>query len=261
MAEHKADYRVRRLATKNPLTALCGRLSGAKSLREIVGGWTHALRLYHVGGRSVSCSTLADANARRFSELFSGLLAVLVSHARRGLRRKVGEATSLTDATSVRLSALSRHWPQFCARTCGAKSTWSTTPRPAGQPTPWPQSPRSTISPSPPRFPAPQPSQSRPDRGQRPARIRTPRARQPYAPAPYRLPQKQQHPPNPHTQPGVYPMAFKLNPTAVGLFRGSRADAQAFGPGSRLALAPLAWPGMQPEMWIETCAYTCVSGP
>jgi transposase len=114
---------VRRLSTKSQLIALLyGQLSGAVSLREIVAGLeSHALRLYHVGGRAVSRSTLADANARRPSEVFSGLFAALVGQAQRGLRRKVGEATYLIDATSVRLSALSSHWAQFSAGTCGAK--------------------------------------------------------------------------------------------------------------------------------------------
>ncbi len=63
--EHKADHRVRRLPTKGQFIALLyGQLSGAASLREIVGGLeSHSVRLYHVGGRPVSRSTLADANA------------------------------------------------------------------------------------------------------------------------------------------------------------------------------------------------------
>ncbi len=52
VATHGADRRVRRLATKSQFIALLyGQLSGAASLREIVGGLeSHALRLYHVGG-------------------------------------------------------------------------------------------------------------------------------------------------------------------------------------------------------------------
>ena len=64
---HGADHRVRRLSTKSQFIALLyGQLSGAASLREIVGGLeSHAVRLYHVGAKPVSRSTLADANARR----------------------------------------------------------------------------------------------------------------------------------------------------------------------------------------------------
>ncbi|MBF0333389.1 MAG: DUF4372 domain-containing protein, partial [Alphaproteobacteria bacterium] len=51
VARHGADDRVRRLTTKSQLIALLyGQLSGASSLREIVGGLeSHAARLYHLG--------------------------------------------------------------------------------------------------------------------------------------------------------------------------------------------------------------------
>ncbi|CUX66059.1 hypothetical protein AGR6A_Lc90500 [Agrobacterium sp. NCPPB 925] len=52
--EHGADKHVRRLSTKSQFIALLyGQLSGAVSLREIVGGLeSHAARLYHVGGKA-----------------------------------------------------------------------------------------------------------------------------------------------------------------------------------------------------------------
>jgi len=70
---HEADRRVRRLPTKSQFIALLyGQLSGAVSLREIVAGLeSQAARLYHVGGRPVPRSTLADANALRPSAVFS----------------------------------------------------------------------------------------------------------------------------------------------------------------------------------------------
>lgn len=121
--EYRADHRVRRLSTKSQFIALLyGQLSGAASLREIVGGLeSHALRLYHIGGRTVSRSTLADANALRPSAVFSGLLSAVVSQAQRGLRRAVGEATYLIDSTGVRLSGLGAEWARFSANACGAK--------------------------------------------------------------------------------------------------------------------------------------------
>ncbi|MGO7216495.1 DUF4372 domain-containing protein, partial [Rhizobium ruizarguesonis] len=65
--EHGADKHVRRLSTKDQFIALLyGQLAGAVSLREITGGLeSHAARLYHLGARPVSRSTLADANAKR----------------------------------------------------------------------------------------------------------------------------------------------------------------------------------------------------
>jgi len=121
--EHKADHRVRRLSTKSQFIALLyGQLSGAASLREIVGGLeSHAVRLYHVGARTVSRSTLADANALRPSTVFSGLFGAMVAQAQRGLRRAVGEATYLIDSTGIRLSGLGAEWARFSANACGAK--------------------------------------------------------------------------------------------------------------------------------------------
>jgi IS4 transposase len=121
--EHAADARVRRLATRDQFVALLyGQLAGAQSLREIEGGLaSHAHRLYHLGSREVSRSTLADANAKRPSAVFGALFAHIVAQAGRGLRRKIGEAVHLVDSTGLRLSELSANWAHFSNRVCGAK--------------------------------------------------------------------------------------------------------------------------------------------
>ena len=123
VAAHGADSRVRRLRSRDQLIALLyGQLSGARSLREIVGGLhSHKARLYHVGARAVQRSTLADANANRPAALFAGLFAEMVGCARRGLRRRIGEATYLIDATGVRLGGRGSEWAYFSSRACGAK--------------------------------------------------------------------------------------------------------------------------------------------
>lgn len=123
VAAHKADWRVRRLPTKSQFIALLyGQLSGSASLREIVGGLeSHAARLYHVGGRPVSRSTLSDANGARPSAVFAALFATMAAQAQRGLRRAVGDAVYLIDSTGVRLSGLGSHWARFSAKACGAK--------------------------------------------------------------------------------------------------------------------------------------------
>jgi len=123
VAEHGADARVRRLSTHDQFIALLyGQLSGAQSLREIEGGLaSHANRLYHLGARAVSRSTLADANARRPNAVFASLFSDLVQRAGRGLRRKVGEAVHLVDSTGLRLSHLSADWARFSDGVCGAK--------------------------------------------------------------------------------------------------------------------------------------------
>lgn len=121
--EHGADKHVRRLTTKSQFVALLyGQLAGAVSLREIVGGLeSHSARLYHVGARPVSRSTLADANRLRPSPVFAGLFAKMTAAAGRGLRRAVGEAVYLIDATGVRLSGAGSQWARFSHQACGAK--------------------------------------------------------------------------------------------------------------------------------------------
>lgn len=123
VAMHAADKHVRRLPTKSQFIALLyGQLSGAASLREIVGGLeSHAVRLYHVGAKPVSRSTLADANALRPNAVFGELFAAMVGRVQRGLRRAVGEAVYLIDSTGVRLSGLGSEWARFSAKACGAK--------------------------------------------------------------------------------------------------------------------------------------------
>lgn len=119
-----ADASVRRLDTKRHFIALLyGQLSGATSLREIVGGTqSHAARLYHVGAAPVKRSTVSDANTKRPCGVFSELFGEMLKQAHRGLRRKAGEAVRLIDSTSVRLSGLSADWATFSAGVCGAKA-------------------------------------------------------------------------------------------------------------------------------------------
>jgi hypothetical protein len=110
--EHKADHRVRTLTTKSQFLALLfGQLSGAVSLREIEAGlWSQQARLYHVGGRSIARSTLAEANARRPAAVFSGLFAHLASAASRRTRRHISDAVRILDATRIELSSLRSGW-------------------------------------------------------------------------------------------------------------------------------------------------------
>jgi predicted HTH domain antitoxin len=123
VSEHDADARVRRLPTKAQFIALLyGQLAGAASLREIETALSsHAARLYHAGGSAVARSTLADANASRPAELFAALLARMMAQAGGGLRRTVGEAVRLIDATGIRLAGLGSEWARFSAQACGAK--------------------------------------------------------------------------------------------------------------------------------------------
>lgn len=121
--EHRSDAGVRRLTTKSQLTALLyGQLSGTSGLRETITGLSgHASRLYHLGMKPVRRSTLSDANAKRPSVVFTGLLEAMMKQAHRGLRRKLAETTYLIDSTSVRLNQYSADWARFSTGVCGAK--------------------------------------------------------------------------------------------------------------------------------------------
>src|SRR6266403_140485 len=101
VAEHEADFRVRRLTTKSQFVALLyGQLSGAASLRELVSG--------------------LHGDAARPSEVFAALFALMAKQAHRGLRRTLAETTYLIDSTGVRLNGFS-NWARFSAGVCGAK--------------------------------------------------------------------------------------------------------------------------------------------
>jgi hypothetical protein len=122
VAERGADFRTRRLSTRSQLIALLyGQFSGASSLREIEAGLaSHQARLYHIGAHGASRSTLADANAKRPHQVFWGLFRHMLGQAHRRLRKGLGEAVHLIDATGLRLSGLSQ-WARFSANVCGVK--------------------------------------------------------------------------------------------------------------------------------------------
>jgi len=122
--EHGADYRVRKLRTKDQLIALIfAQLSGMSGLRGIASGLgSQANALYHLGARPVARSTMADANMKRPAEVFTELFAILVQRTSRGLRAKTGEAVRLIDATTLPLNKLSEDWSRLSTKACGAKA-------------------------------------------------------------------------------------------------------------------------------------------
>lgn len=122
--EHRADKHVRHLSTKGQLVALLyGQLSGAQSLREIEAGLkSHQNQLYHVGGKVVRRSTLADANRQRPAEVFVGLFNHMASCMHRGLRKALPDLTYLIDATPLTLNAKSADWTsRFSKKIYGGK--------------------------------------------------------------------------------------------------------------------------------------------
>jgi hypothetical protein len=122
--EHNADWDDRVMRTKVHLIAmLYAQFCGARSLREIETSLrSHAGKLYHLGGGTISRSALSTANALRPVEVFGGLLSALMASLQAGYRRKIGDCVRLIDSTSVPLSSLSGHWATFSAGVCGAKA-------------------------------------------------------------------------------------------------------------------------------------------
>jgi len=122
--EHDAEPDPRGLRTKPHLIALLyAQFCGARGLREIETSLrSHASKLYHLGGCTISKSALSTANASRPCEVFAGLLSALMAQLQAGYRRKIGDCVRLIDSTSVQLSSLSGGWATFSTGVCGAKA-------------------------------------------------------------------------------------------------------------------------------------------
>jgi len=122
--QYNADWDDRVIKTKAHLIAmLYAQFCGARSLREIETNLqSHAGKLYHLGGCTISRSALSTANASRPVEVFVGLLSALMAQLQAGYRRKIGDCVRLIDSTSVQLSSLSGDWATFSAGVCGAKA-------------------------------------------------------------------------------------------------------------------------------------------
>src|SRR5450631_4510480 len=122
--QYDADWDGRVVKTRAHLIAmLYAQFCGARSLREIETNLqSHAGKLYHLGGCTISRSALSTANASRPVEVFVGLLSALMAQLQAGYRRKIGDCVRLIDSTSVQLSSLSGDWATFSAGVCGAKA-------------------------------------------------------------------------------------------------------------------------------------------
>src|SRR5258707_2280952 len=107
--QYNADWDGRVVKSRAHLIAmLYAQFCGARSLREIETNLqSHAGKLYHLGGSTISRSALSTANASRPAEVFAGLLSALMAQLQAGYRRKIGDCVRLIDSTSVPLSGLS----------------------------------------------------------------------------------------------------------------------------------------------------------
>jgi Transposase DDE domain/Domain of unknown function (DUF4372) len=122
--QYETDRDRRALEAKPHLIAmLLAQFLGARSLRDIETSLkSHARKLYHLGGKTVSKTVLSTANASRPVEVFACLLTALMAQLQRGYRRKIDDCIRLVDSTGVKLSNLSGDWATFSAGVCGAKA-------------------------------------------------------------------------------------------------------------------------------------------
>jgi hypothetical protein len=121
--EHGADARIRQLSTKSQFVALLyAQFAGSASLREIETAMqSHSDKLYHLGTREVSRSTLADANKLRPHAVFSSLFSHMAGMAG-GTRRGTGDLVRLIDSTSIKLAGVASEWARFSKGVHGAKA-------------------------------------------------------------------------------------------------------------------------------------------
>jgi hypothetical protein len=105
------------------IAMLLAQLCGLRSLRDIETHLrSHAGKLYHLGGGTISKSALATANASCPVEVFGKVFSALMAQLQSGYRRKLRDCVRLIDSTGVRLSRLSGDWATFSAGVCGAKA-------------------------------------------------------------------------------------------------------------------------------------------
>lgn len=103
---HRADKHAKGFGCWDQLVALVyAQLSGASSLRVLESGFnSQGTHHYHLGTGPVRRSTLADALARRKTEVFAETARLLMAQAGRRLQRDGSELLYALDSTSVTLT-------------------------------------------------------------------------------------------------------------------------------------------------------------
>lgn len=82
-------------------------LSGVRSLRELESAFNaQTAHHYHLGSGPIKRSTLADANAKRSSDLFASVCNQLIKSAHRSLRQELSDMLYLLDSSPIVLKGL-----------------------------------------------------------------------------------------------------------------------------------------------------------
>ena len=121
---HKGDYRTRSLRCWDQLVAmLFSQLSGRHSLRDLVDTFnSQQSDHHHLGTRTISRSSLADANGKRPRMIYQETFYYLLEQARDRLPGKyANEMVRLIDSSTIDLNLNQFEWAQFRSSKAGIK--------------------------------------------------------------------------------------------------------------------------------------------
>lgn len=121
---HQGDHRTRSLSCWDQLLALLfAQLSGRQSLRDLVDTFnSQRAHHYHLGTRTISRSSLADANSKRPTAIFFETFFYLLEKTRNHLPgREAQDMIRLIDSTTIDLNLNQFEWAKFRSTKAGIK--------------------------------------------------------------------------------------------------------------------------------------------
>lgn len=106
--QHQADKYAKGFRCWDQLIAMVyAQLSGCKSLREVETSFnSQSVHHYHLGSRVLKRSTLADANAKRHSDVFAAVCSQLLTQAHCKVKREIKDLLYFIDSTPIPLKGL-----------------------------------------------------------------------------------------------------------------------------------------------------------
>ena len=121
---HSGDYRMRTLSCWDQLVVLLiAQLNNQTSLRAIETTFnSQRSKLYHLGSRHISRSSLSDANGNRPAEIFSETFYYLLNKVREKLPKiDASQMIRLIDSTTIDLNLNQFKWATFRSKKAGIK--------------------------------------------------------------------------------------------------------------------------------------------